>query len=93
MATQPLPADQVACYECGTPTPASDGPLCWACTRRSTTQTNQDQRLLTLLEQQARDVERIRKSVGFLAFVVFIGIALSLLGMLIIGAQVNDTYS
>lgn len=101
MSTESLPTDHVTCYECGQPTPISDGPVCWACQKKkseisadamwrqregSIEPTSEQQiLLLQLARQQAADIARIRRYVFFMAFVVFVGLVSGFIGVLLVG--------
>lgn len=80
MSAQSLPADHVTCYRCGVPTPAAEGPVCWAC-RKTESETSSDAAertaLISLLERQAADVSRIKNYVMFLAFVTLLALMAS----------------
>lgn len=82
MTAEPLPADHVACYNCGSPTPAAEGPVCWACRRDASEISSgaaEKDALIILLKRQAEDVARIRRYVFFLAFVTLLGLIASFL--------------
>ena len=78
MTAQPLPADHVTCYNCGSPTPAAEGPVCWAC-RRDASEIADKDALIILLKRQAEDVARIKTYVFVMACVTLLGLIASFL--------------